>query len=488
MFSTGSYTFGANYSLPSGFINNLISTTYRNKLKLYMTNKSSQYVCDTPDIRAGIFPILNYLKPNELIRFQHISVQYTGAAIERVKTEQRLPSDLDNFISTPTPTEPCIKIVHINRGVTMFKELDALPNLKEHKALSLTLQENPNHKIRCYTELQQNGVMIVTSEYTWELLRKLIACIPILFPQFDIPEEVLDLMALFGGNDFDKWNTAFQNWISQQNFEDTKLQQDLRYLSTYHQTSQLNTKHQHKVDLEHDIQNYLMTLGNLYKNLETVTFEINNLEQIDIKENNELYNYIKKHPYLKQVSLYNNNILRFIIQAPFKYYDTDALKAYYKKTDSIITSNNNIARLFNDVFLEREYTLITECPIKFKLDNCTVSVDRDISDTGLYIPQPHLIGHSCFGSNGPAITKALGQHDYIFAIEQVVASVQNINFTDTTVLRTLIDYIKAYQTRPTLVEQKTGKILSIQDLYNKYKKEDSNETNKNITGSETIPA
>ena len=60
------------------------------------------------------------------------------------------------------------------------------------------------------------------------------------------------------------------------------------------------------------------------------------------------------------------------------------------------------------------------------------------------IPQPHLSYYNCYGGNKTHMTLAIKNNDIIGFIAQLIASCQNLNFGDTTVMNRFFKDLLSY--------------------------------------------
>lgn len=144
-----------------------------------------------------------------------------------------------------------------------------------------------------------------------------------------------------------------------------------------------------------------------------------------------------------------------------------------------------------DVFCSEEYSLLVSTDVYITNDNCVYTGYRyasmrtnyikgiAISNNSRYMPNPHIAGYNCFGTNGPQLTRLLGADKWEEFMQCLIATTGNLNFNDGVVtgsffniLQALIndkdDYFKC-------IIDKDGNELTIKEYLDR-KEADNNET------------
>lgn len=144
-----------------------------------------------------------------------------------------------------------------------------------------------------------------------------------------------------------------------------------------------------------------------------------------------------------------------------------------------------------DVFCSEDYSLLVSTDIYITHDNYVYTGRRyactgttylkgvAISNNVRYMPNPHIAGYNCFGTNGPQLTRLLNADKWEEFMQCLIATTGNLNFNDGVVtgnffnvLRSLIDtkddYFKC-------IIDKDGNELTIKEYLDR-KEADDNET------------
>lgn len=171
-----------------------------------------------------------------------------------------------------------------------------------------------------------------------------------------------------------------------------------------------------------------------------------------IREGNDdgsLADYFVKNPSIKFVSL-ENGLLTFDCFGPVTYYDEDYAEELIRNQDSNLyfnedndeyysdtgdTTADEIENLMAAIFLDR--TIKLNFFGRFSLNGFYVDAHSGIylpAEYPNYMPNPHIFHHACIDGHRPVIQRALEKYEYIPAIEQCIASAENLNFSDYVVM------------------------------------------------------
>lgn len=116
-----------------------------------------------------------------------------------------------------------------------------------------------------------------------------------------------------------------------------------------------------------------------------------------------------------------------------------------------------------EIFIEQKYLLYFDTTIKINLTSLANGVDaitaRSIHGTG----NPHLTEYHCFGGHVSYICKALADLDLQGALVNILASLSNVNFLDSTVMSALramlLDNASSFKVKAISGEEYTMKTL-----------------------------
>lgn len=491
MFPQGAYTNGTVTSTPAVY--NSHGELILNTLNITSTN---YFYSDQADLNywikhwsnmAMLFTVQHYLN-REKMYFEHKRVSLSSANIERWKTTGLAPIDFGITRRDPTDYAISVKIIHIKQGVDTFRILEKTEG--ELKPVSLGLQQDRNHKIRVYKDtFTPNTLTIVTNLYNWELTQQIIAILPQLF-QIEIPENLKGMFLAFGVHQYEHWFKLWSEWLTSLNLlEEIKNKAIANFLNKTKNATQTNLNRR-ITSCKQAIAYSEKDLIIHYKELDTAQTNLRHyLADPDI-DANTLINFLKSNKAIRNITAIDSDKLILEIQSPIAYYDVELLKSYYKNSNSIITSKNKLAAVFDEIFLKQNYTMITECNAYISLESDRIRrASKDNYLTHELFKQPHIVEYDCWGQNGNYITKALIAGDHISAISQAIAATQNLNFGDTTVLSYFVEYINRHWDLKSIQDNETKEMVSckqIWDLINPEREKRTNENNQTNASTTTV--
>ena len=90
--------------------------------------------------------------------------------------------------------------------------------------------------------------------------------------------------------------------------------------------------------------------------------------------------------------------------------------------------------------VEEKYLLYSECTVAIDFNSNTV---RRYDMGGVHpqenaIPQPHISNYGCFGQHSTILGRLITESDFIGIIEQVIEAASGLNWSDGTVVRSMI--------------------------------------------------
>jgi hypothetical protein len=359
------------------------------------------------------------------------------------------------------------------------------------KPISLALQKDKDHKIRIYKELMDDKYyyVILTNDYDWRLSRQIIALMPHLFHTLIVPPEVKEMLKYFGTDKYEEWVTTLTIYLASLNLTKKKFKIIMHNFLIEKEDQQKYVIQQNIEGKQLNIKDYTANLETALKDLTTLNQKLLGLMTQPKTDTEDVEEYVAKHPYISDISIRNSSTLLITLETPIVYFDVEVLKAYYKKTDTLVTIDNDIARLFDEVFIKENYILYTTS--KVSLDFANYRIDKYDADfeSPQYLKQPHIMRYNCWGNNKPIIMRLLHELNYIGSIEQVIAAVQNLNFVDTTVLNHFIDVLRNNKNKKSFKNVKNNDFYSYKDITNILKEQDRLEEAKlnEINKSNGIP-
>lgn len=141
-----------------------------------------------------------------------------------------------------------------------------------------------------------------------------------------------------------------------------------------------------------------------------------------------------------------NTRMRFSVRDYLTYFDEDAAKTYINNQNGYFYRNcssgssgmnrSNMEKLLKAIFLDQELRVRFCAAYEFDLNGSVSARDGHSfgSEFDGYMPNPHIQHYACIGNYQKEINEALKKRDYIFALEQCIASAKSLNFHDAAVM------------------------------------------------------
>ncbi len=420
-----------------------------------------------------MYNIMNIIDEMKQLIFTFNSINYRSVPSSQEKLEKSL--HLDHARKT-------ISIVHVPSGIvralTYLKDDAKLINEGMRlKQVELALIEDGKHTIRVYKK--DNIIMILTTNYSWNLLRKIISLTPLIHDIEFKEEEVSDIFKYYGALDFNNWVTAVNKWYKKHNFRAKAMENKLNTMFRKQADKQTNVIKDKISTIQCKINDYENILAEHYRELSNNKALLRGLlidpqDDTAIKDN---IAYLINNKVLKVIQVYQNNgKITLQVNAPAKYYDNKYLKKYLQK--GTVLRYDSTKRLLKEIYIDNIYELIFATKFTISLNSCYVqATDTDNTNLGGY-PHPHIMRFDCWGDNKTHIYKAISKHDIIGALEQCIAACYNLNFADTTVVSTLENKLRYNYKIIKCIKDKEGNLFTPLEIFNKYIEEEGEQENE----------
>ena len=384
---------------------------------------------------------------------------------------------------------PMIYMVGINRGKTeFFEQLDADATYVDQKGISVLLQEDRFHKIRfCYRE-DINTYFIFTSKMSHHLARKIIAILPGLL-KWELPTpDYLDIIKAFSGTDADLWYKLLSPIYKKLTTGLERFRARLERFAQDLNTRSIRIHRDNIAKYQNNINGYLTQIDIWYQEIRKNQQQLFALENMKDGEFQDFIEYILKHPVVKSIEVVDDKRLRFWVVTPLLYYDVEAFKVMERNKENPLYKYPEFFRdMLHKVFIDGKYTIYTESVFMIDFQDGHVAPShhhhegsQEAYTKGYAVWQPHIVPQTyhCWGNNLPHINSTLKNRKYIEGWEQIIAATQNINFTDTTVVRDF--WKRIYDKQKDLFciqDNENPEIqLSVQDYQKLYEKEHTPES------------
>lgn len=236
--------------------------------------------------------------------------------------------------------------------------------------------------------------------------------------------------------------------------------------------------------LVQDIRERERLLSEDYAKLAT-TNEAIALWKTKVSENDDsVLNFFNQHKdELRVFSFYNDGYdksLKYVISSTIEYYDDEEFRKIYQNTRSYFwdaSAGDFVRKVLKGLFLDHKGTLRTQCV--FKLTNLTsLMPERNQIDPTLsltHFPHPHLVSYACLGNNRQYIEKFLTEGQWDMAIEQSIAASKNLNFSDSTVITSMMNTIFQKRNSCKCIILDDGREVTPEEFVNCLEEENSEE-------------
>lgn len=165
----------------------------------------------------------------------------------------------------------------------------------------------------------------------------------------------------------------------------------------------------------------------------------------------DLINYLINHPYIEKLKINENSlILQYI--APILFYST--AKAQNVKFGRSTKENQII-----DIFLSDKYTLWTVSEVKINLQDFSIHSSESFERHPNYIKHPHIMEYGCFGTHLDDAIEYQKNNNYIGLIDQITGAVNELNFSDVTVISNLLRVLR-HAPEETWEKKETGEMMT----------------------------
>ena len=239
----------------------------------------------------------------------------------------------------------------------------------------------------------------------------------------------------------DHYNEAFKKLLSRYDLsrERTKIIMDKFAASL--RSDMIAAEKRMLNDVDQTINNLMSELSAKYVERENRLIRISGLEVTSNDENvKELVDYISRNRFVTVVNSPRKSGLRFEVRCLLDFFDEDVLDKIRKRGDLYrftgagpFRDPANVKAIIDAIFSSNPV-------FKVKL-HCCFEIDSAMKDVNVYndarfsrdpdrMFNPHYQYFGCLGSNRPNIIQAIGEANYVLAIETCIASARGIDLNE----------------------------------------------------------
>lgn len=382
-----------------------------------------------------------------------------------------------------------IMFVDTSTGAKIYEYATELCKVKEEyidrPSLAVSLTKDRTHKIKIIHN--NNNVWILSNKFTNDLIEQCLALIPFLFDIKELQEDekVMNVCKAVAKDEPIKeyFKDIFDSLAEIREKQKLDLIKKALNARITQQTKELERNINRIKD---NIETETRRLEEYYNNLEELQLKhIGMLTKKGYDENSvkEVLDFINRNRYIQSLTVkqyysgYSGeqvNMLLVDIIAPISIYEPEPLDRFInaRLEDYGETSiKGKILKAFKRIFVDQELQMICETYVRLDLANADMSASSSSLNLNSYdykrLCQPHLSRFNCWGDNSNIIKEQLRNGEICEALNSILIAVQNINFTDATVLNSFLDTIAGSDYLLNLkscMSKADGQLWSIKDI------------------------
>lgn len=200
---------------------------------------------------------------------------------------------------------------------------------------------------------------------------------------------------------------------------------------------------------ERDIKNYTESLARLYTTYEKALAEFEMAQNSKEANTEELQKFFSGH---KQISILDCKEADLLLgfEEVLEFFDPEEAKRMLNNKSSYLYGyDENVLRIFAGVFRDLKGAFKVKSVFKMVSMKLMSPIGAGYSEEKYYnilssnsMPNPHIYFHTCSGANGTYYQKYAQSGEWQLAIEQALSATKNLALGDSTVVRSMINWIK----------------------------------------------
>lgn len=254
------------------------------------------------------------------------------------------------------------------------------------------------------------------------------------------------------------WFEPLINKLYPYGAEETILNARLRKYSLSGLTKQIE-------DLEYDIRSLDSSIARHMDDLSAALTKKENkmeiltgLRNIPADGDDSVLTFFKNQKDIRiiDIRVHRNPEIRCAVKTLLEYYDKDRYEKIFNNPSSFVNQYpyKDIVDVMHALFQYEKGKLVVQSEfilVGLSSINYYKAYELDGIDYNDCMPTPHLGFHRCLGSNEQAIMTYLREGQWDFAIYQTIAATKNLNFSDSTVVTSLMNHLNRNRTIPYIV-------------------------------------
>jgi hypothetical protein len=388
---------------------------------------------------------------------------------------------LSPFNSFPNHTIDEISFIGTTTGTKIYDYANALvekAGYTNFKSVAMVLTQDRNHKVKVIK--LDNRVFVITNRISNELVIKTLTLYPILFDIAELKDDELVKECCKKVSNKENIIECFTHIFKLKEEEASKaLETLLIKMAKKNKGKRITELEDLEKRILRNIQDYENSLMKYYDELDKTQSDLLGAKETYAKltfDFSDVNEYLKRNTYIKSIVAcpgYGSEedlLIEFV--APITIYDPEALKRQLENLKYYLSnSSHKFLDVLKRIFVDGEYTMYCNTKVRLRLSQNDVEASKDTlhlyyTDYSHMI-QPHLVIFNCWGDQKSVIRKSLKDGDFISALQLMTNQVQNINFTDSTVIKNWVTKIcdnHALRTIPTCLSRVDGQMWTIEQI------------------------
>lgn len=316
-------------------------------------------------------------------------------------------------------------------------------------------------KVVCFVNDADKSVCLFTDGMDTRRLHYLqcavFAFLPWYFdPEKGVSELEMELIQSLRENSADKYENCLEKMILKYDLREAEIRRLLSGFETRLEKSRIDSLTNQVNGIINDITNYNSAIRDCLKRKKDLDITLLGLKSkvSESGEESEIMDYFIKNKNLRLDNVTDSEIT-FVGKGYIEYFDENTARNVICDEDYLYEYNNSdlsdddMCRLLRAIFVDQTLKIKTCAAYRFRLGEYVSGLSnytfgKDFDDC---LPNPHINIYRCMGDYEPIINECIFKNEYLFAIEQSLASVRSLNFGDTTVMEAFMEELSASKRR-----------------------------------------
>lgn len=332
----------------------------------------------------------------------------------------------------------------------------------------------------CFVNQELHSTVVFLPKATIQKVHYLCTAIPAMMPWYfsgdmKLKAEEIEFLKTFQEGTPDKFLQYVHKFATDADFETARLRSCLAGFETNFLNGAILEAKTELQDIDNTIESINLEFSRYLERRENTCIRLLGLERKKQEdgEPHEILDYFLTNKKLYLVET-NDTEMTFCVKDYITYFDEDAATEYIKNHHGYFykyCSNDGITipemeDILMKIFVDQEIRIRVCAAYRLRLNGSASGVSNFSFDShfGTYIPNPHIQGYACLGNYRMEINNAMKKHDYIYALEQCIASAKSLNFHDSVVMDYFSEDLTKYAgTNRRCIELQDGTVVTLSE-------------------------